>query len=613
MYETGVGDEIHLARLNDRLSRLLQCDACALVRGGGHAIQDSLWVWGVLGGKDVGKTTLIRALSGRDTSDVKPRADEGTARPVVHLHAGDIDALTARLAPMEDIAIETNDDLPASMRGLVLVDLPDFDSTFDRHVGQVRRVAALLDGVIWLTTPKKVGDRRAIDEIRRVLKDCGNFVYVVNKMDWVLANAADGVASEYRRVAQALNRQVEFCHPRDADGRAFTVAARYASVDALLDAVADRRDVPDRTAVVTADPSLTVAARDLIESFERLRRALTSPPTAAAAAAGKRANLRYQSATQARGLLGHYRAHETLDRLNAALAPDALATVVERALPGPYCSRVLQSLNDDRRLFAEWSTALFRGRVAHWALLGIIAWPLTLLGTLLNRLRSGGTASAGDDADPFRQDGVGVEDRLAGIDAAFRSRLTRDLARLEIEPVPVETLTGQFRTDAFSLAAAQRHAVMAVEFDRRPGFVGLLVRRFLPFAVLIWFPMAQPLLAAVLPVDGGEAISADRWLPAVVHAASAANVLTGLTVSLLILAAMAAGVFSWSARDALRAVERLRDTPAEASSVPLTAAISESLVRPAARVRDELASIVGLLERYADGERGAPFAPGAVM
>ncbi|NOT02823.1 MAG: GTPase domain-containing protein, partial [Phycisphaerales bacterium] len=379
MYETHVDVEIRLAQLNDRLSRLLNREAYSLACGGSRAIRDSLWVWGVVGGKDVGKTTLIRALSGRDTGDTKPRADEGTSRPVAYLHASDTDALTARLAPLDGIEIEMNADAPSAMRGLVLIDLPDFDSTFDRHFQQVRRVAALLDGVIWLTTPKKVGDRRSIDEIHRVLKDCGNFVYVVNKMDWVLANADGTVETDFRRITEALNRQVASCHPRDADGRAFAVAVRYSSVDAVLDAIAGRRELSDRNALEKADPSLVVAARRVMESFDRLRRTLTSPPTREAAAANKRANLRHQSAAQARGLLVHYRTADTLNRLNDALSPDAIAEVVERALPDHYCSRVLRSMNDDRRLFAEWSTALFRGRIAHWPLLGIVAWPLTLL------------------------------------------------------------------------------------------------------------------------------------------------------------------------------------------------------------------------------------------
>ncbi|NOT00002.1 MAG: hypothetical protein HOP29_05190, partial [Phycisphaerales bacterium] len=202
--------------------------------------------------------------------------------------------------------------------------------------------------------------------------------------------------------------------------------------------------------------------------------------------------------------------------------------------------------------------------------------------------------------------GVALDDRLAGIIAAVQARLTRDVARIGMETVRVDALVRQFRGDARSLADAQRHAVIAADMDKRPGFVGRLIRRVLPFAMLIWFPLVQPLLAAILPTDGGATISVDRWLPAVVHAVSASNVLTGLTVSLLLLAAMVAGVYSWSARDALRAADRLRNAPVEAWSGPSTASIAETVARPVATVRDELASIVGSLEQF------SPAAPDAV-
>ena len=79
---------------------------------------------------------------------------------------------------LASVSIGYNEDAPASMRGLALVDLPDFDSLFSNHVDTVRDIASRLDGIIWVTTPKKVGDLRAINEVHRVLKARTNFTYV---------------------------------------------------------------------------------------------------------------------------------------------------------------------------------------------------------------------------------------------------------------------------------------------------------------------------------------------------------------------------------------------------------------------------------------------------
>ena len=173
--------EATLDAVNRQLSRLLHLDQLALQTGGSSSLQDPLWVWGVLGGKDVGKSSLINALAGSDIVDSNEVVGEGTFQPAVYSTRDDLPALQARLGSVEGVSMTYCAEAPATMHGLALVDMPDFDSLFLDHIDQVHRVTSVLDGIIWITTPKKIGDLKGIQEIQQVLKARPNFVYVVNK------------------------------------------------------------------------------------------------------------------------------------------------------------------------------------------------------------------------------------------------------------------------------------------------------------------------------------------------------------------------------------------------------------------------------------------------
>jgi GTPase SAR1 family protein len=167
MTELTLQSESVLARANQRLARLTGIAPAPLATGGGQALADTLWIWGIVGGKDVGKSTLINALAGGDVVDRGVDVGAGTDAPSAYLHARDRVAAEQRFAGQ---AVRYVADAPAGLRGLVLVDLPDFDSLFAEHLARVRDIVHALDGIIWVTTPKKIGDLRAIEEIQRMLK-----------------------------------------------------------------------------------------------------------------------------------------------------------------------------------------------------------------------------------------------------------------------------------------------------------------------------------------------------------------------------------------------------------------------------------------------------------
>ncbi|MEE9293342.1 MAG: GTPase domain-containing protein [Phycisphaerae bacterium] len=600
MQTTNHNIEDRLGRINRRLSELLGVDAVPLAVGGARALDDALWIWGIVGGKEVGKSTLINALAGAEVVGGGDRLVEGTFEPAAYFHEGDEEGLRARFGYAGGLAVRYHADAPESMRGLVLVDLPDFESLFTEHVERVRRVVEVLDGLIWLTTPKKVGDHRAIREIQRVLKARGNFVYVVNKMDWLLGQNDRSPAEALERMSAALRNQMAECDARGNSHRSFMISAKHRSAASILEAVSRSRAEKDVAELNDAGGALAAAAERVVGDFESLRQVLTTAPTAEATAANKRANLAYQGRRQARALIDHYRARDVLNRLDRNVSPEVIEELVAESFPQSYCVRLMRGLNYDRMLSAQWSSLLFRRRIGYWPLLGLIAWPLALVGSLVDGLRSlfPGSAAGGGD-DPFRLDGLSLEDRVEGLLAGVGARLAYVSGQIEFGLPDAEVVTERFRGDVRSLADAQRAAVIEPYLGRRPSLIGRGLRWVVPLLVLAWFPIVQPLLAAVLEgASGGFGFNVET-AAVLVQGLSGANVLLGLGVSILILGGLVAAVYSGAVRDSFRAMDRLGDGSAELVAGPLARALADGVARPIVDFRAELNSLTGALERLA--------------
>ena len=591
-----------LANANRRLSEIFRCGMLKLTTDGAASLSDPLWVWGILGGKNVGKSTLIDALAGAQVVEHGDDVGEGTFQPAAYLNDADADAMHARFAGLTSMSITYHKSAPDTARGLVLVDLPDFDSLFSNHVEQVRQITGALDGIIWVTSPKKIGDLRAMGEIRQILKDRTNFVYVVNKVDWLLAQSDAAPLGELDRIKAALRVQINECTDTQAPAaRSFMIAAKYGTTDAILESITRLRTDAEGHAERNGD--LIDAAKRLTEEFASLRRTLTAAPTPEAVAANKRANLTYQSRIQAARLLEHYKPLPVLKRLTRFVDEAVIDHAVDRTFPSTYREHIMRRMNagpNAAGLFVEWSATLFKERIAHWKWLGIIAWPAVLAGLALGGLRSmvaGSDRQSGDDA--FRFDGLSLEERIDGAVAGTRAMLAGIARRITIELPDTRTLARQFRTDARSLAEEQRTAVLEPYLSRRPTAVGRLMRASLPLAVLIWFPLAQPLLAGLLSVLR-QGLGLDIELALVlVQSLSATNVLAGLLLSLLILCVLVAAVYSGAVRDSFAALHQLRSHDEVPAYEPPTLSLVDALSRPIQNARDELTDISKQLAQFA--------------
>ena len=199
----------------------------------------------------VGKSLLFNTLSGAELATVgrrRPTTSEGQAAAWGDGADPLLDWLEiGRRHRLED----------GALNGLVLLDLPDFDSVETAHRLEVDRVVELADLVVWVVEPQKYADASLHDRYLRPLQTHGAAMAVVlNQADLLSRNEID----DWRRDASRLLAN---------DGLpampVLVVSARTGEgLDALRRLIAERVAARD-AAVARLAADVTIAARTLGE------------------------------------------------------------------------------------------------------------------------------------------------------------------------------------------------------------------------------------------------------------------------------------------------------------------------------------------------------------
>ncbi len=160
-----------------------------------------------------GKSSLFNALIGesvaaigarRPTTSTPTAAIWGPAEATelldwLHIHQRHAVASSDRGA-----ADGTEQGTIGSLQGLVLLDLPDFDSRVAAHREEAERILELVDVFVWVTDPQKYADALLHDEFVRALATHDTVTLVVlNQADRLTPSAVDACHSDLRRLTQA--------------------------------------------------------------------------------------------------------------------------------------------------------------------------------------------------------------------------------------------------------------------------------------------------------------------------------------------------------------------------------------------------------------------------
>ncbi|HET7399023.1 MAG TPA: GTPase [Intrasporangium sp.] len=150
-----------------------------------------------------GKSSLFNALVGEQVATIgarRPTTSKATAAVWGGNDAGpllDWLQVDARhlVGPVPEEAAED------SVDGLVLLDLPDFDSRVTAHRQEAERILELVDVFVWVTDPQKYADARLHDEFVRALSvHEAVTLAVLNQADRLTPEGAEACAADLARL-----------------------------------------------------------------------------------------------------------------------------------------------------------------------------------------------------------------------------------------------------------------------------------------------------------------------------------------------------------------------------------------------------------------------------
>lgn len=145
-----------------------------------------------------GKSSLFNALAGGELVTASPRRPT-TSAATAAVWGEPPERLLDWLAVGRRHVVEGDD-----LAGLVLLDLPDFDSVEEDHRLEVDRVVGLADLVVWVVDPQKYADASLHDGyLRRLASHAGVMLIALNQADRLGQSEARRVLDDLKRLLGA--------------------------------------------------------------------------------------------------------------------------------------------------------------------------------------------------------------------------------------------------------------------------------------------------------------------------------------------------------------------------------------------------------------------------
>jgi GTP-binding protein EngB required for normal cell division len=151
-----------------------------------------------------GKSSLFNTLAGRDIADVGVRRPTtSVAQAAVFDESGAIDVDTSAL--LDWLAVGRRHVVDGArgreLAGLVLLDLPDHDSTATEHRREVDRLVEVVDAFVWVVDPQKYADLALHEQyLRRFATHTAVTIVVLNQIDQVPEHARRPLVGDLDRL-----------------------------------------------------------------------------------------------------------------------------------------------------------------------------------------------------------------------------------------------------------------------------------------------------------------------------------------------------------------------------------------------------------------------------
>ncbi len=419
----------------------------------------SLYYIGIVGGKDIGKSSLVNALAGHAIAEVTSHG-EGTDTVLAYTHRSRCaEVLDYLKSNIDEHAAVVPHDLP-HLANQVLLDLPDIDSLHDEHIAITRRALRHLLFPIFAQSVEKYADLAPRQILAAVAQgnDPANFTFVLTKADQLPAGSSlmlilrDDYA---RRLTSSLNLTAaprvyltSAANPGDFDLPALReILAREKSTTSVRDATSLALARQDRTALDWFD-------------------ALSLPDRAARLA-------RFEEDARDR----------ILDRIARPIIDPAITALQED--PGPRSAAADEALSR---------------RAGHWPLLGLIHVSLAPISVMLRRFASPPitTNALVDSHLPASELSSVLQTTFAQLESTYSGLSNHAHGKLW-DSMPADESVTELRRQLTQTLDTRRHAAVDLAGRASPWLAPL--RWLLTIGALLWFPLAQPILEAFLQTD----------------------------------------------------------------------------------------------------------------
>jgi len=542
--------------LNSEIADLMAIKPVSLSYQKGEPQKDSLFLYGIVGGKDVGKTVLINQLAGAKISLDTDILDEGTREAVAYCHHQDLPVLKKRLSTEDVARIQFVRHERSELQNVVFIDLPDFDSRFMSHSEDARRFSKHLQGMIWITTPRKYGDHELLTQLEAIAQSHENYFVVLNKIDQLENIAAsDAVRQE---IISYLNGQFS------------------------------KRSIPEPN----PDHFFIISALepDLYE-FKQLRDRLIRPHSPEEISRAKNKNLRAEFTKNLARITSYYDLHNRIKKIDQALEK-IQKKVAEQFLDNYYetVRRRIASLETLRRRI---SGTLFTQQIEGWPILRLLFYPLAgIVSGLGGRLAFSKAEQEWSDSprELLRYKGQPASLRMQkiriDIEESFPD-LKQDLGDMPDFSGPLEDKFNDF-LKTYEDQVTDR----LVEGIARPG----ILKRMFIYLPLIWFPFLQPVFLHLNEIKASlfSVAGLKDFYPILISLFGAGSLLVSLVFLILFYTIWLILIYAHGARQAQKkGAEEFQDL----WYTHFLSWIAEDLAQPLPNVRAVLINKVAQLEQ----------------
>jgi GTP-binding protein EngB required for normal cell division len=168
------------------------------------AISGSATVVALAGATGSGKSSIFNALSGTELATVGVRRPTTAHALACSWGEESAEELLDWLQIPRRHALTTDPALDAALEGLVLLDLPDHDSTELDHRLEVDRLVQLVDELIWVVDPQKYADAAIHDRYLKPLAQHADVMMIIlNQVDKLTSSQREQCLSDLQRLLKS--------------------------------------------------------------------------------------------------------------------------------------------------------------------------------------------------------------------------------------------------------------------------------------------------------------------------------------------------------------------------------------------------------------------------